>query len=73
MYEINPPAVYIHERALATPERKARVERMLRHVDCRPETVDDERLNEISLGNEWHQRLAWRTGQWQQTGDPVLI
>ena len=75
MYEINPPAVYIHERALATPLRRARVERMMAHVhfDGEPEVVDDERLNQISAESQWPQRGAWRTGEWELEGDPVLV
>ncbi|MBM3497400.1 MAG: hypothetical protein FJX74_01895 [Armatimonadetes bacterium] len=73
MYEIHPPALYIHERALATPERRARVERMLPHIHCEPETVDDARLNKISEAGEWLARGGWRTGQWNLAGDPVLV
>jgi len=75
MYEIHPPVVYIHERALATREGRARVDRMLQHVHCaqEPETVDDERLNAISLEHDWRTGCGWRTGQWKLTGDPVLI
>ncbi len=75
MYDIHPPAVYIHKRALSTPEAQARVERILEHVHCaeEPEVVDDARLNEISLDNDWRTRCGWRTGQWNLSGDPVLI
>jgi hypothetical protein len=75
MYDIRPPAVYIHERALATSERCARVERMLAHVHCErePETVDDARLNAVSEASEWPAGSAWRTGQWNLAGDPVLV
>ena len=75
MYEIHPPAVYIHERAVATPEGRARVDRMLTHVHCpeEPETVDDRRLNEISASNDWLGKQGLRTGQWELTGDPVLV
>ena len=75
MYEIHPPAVYIHERAVATPEGRARVDRMLTQVHCaeQPETVDDGRLNEISASNDWPGKQGLRTGQWELTGDPVLV
>jgi spore photoproduct lyase len=75
VYDIHPPAVYVHERALCAPEGQARVERMLANVHCdrEPEVVDDARLNEISRENDWRTRCGWRTGQWDLTGDPVLI
>ena len=75
MYEIHPPAVYIHERAVATAEGRARVDRMLTSIHCAdpPETVDDQRLNEISESNEWPAKSRWRTGQWELTGDPIVI
>jgi hypothetical protein len=75
VYEVHPAAVYIHERALATPERRARVERMLAHVHCEreAEVVDDARLNGISEANEWPARSGWRTGQWNLAGDPILV
>lgn len=61
MYEIEPPAVYLHERALASPEGRARIERMLAHVHCPapPEVVDDARLNDVSLARDWPVR-GWR-------------
>ena len=75
MYEIHPPGVYIHERALATTDRRARVERMLTRIHCpeEPEVVDDERLNEISTTSDWPAKSRFRTGQWELSGDPVLI
>ena len=75
MYEIHPPDVFIHERALATPDRRARVARMLRQVRCsqEPKIVDDKRLNEISVTNDWPAKSALRTGQWKLSDDPVLI
>jgi hypothetical protein len=75
MYPIRPPAVYIHERALATPERRARVERMLAHVcsEREPEVVDDAALSEVSLARGWMSRAGRRTGQWRLQGDPVLV
>jgi hypothetical protein len=75
MYEVHPPAVYIHERALATPQRRARVERMLAcmHPPEAPEVVDDARLSEVSLSREWPRKGGLRTGQWKLTGDPIVI
>ncbi len=75
MYEVHPPAVYIHERAVSTPEGRARVERMLTHIHCseEPETVDDRRLNEISASNDWPGKQGLRTGQWNLSGDPTLV
>ena len=75
MYEIHPPSVYIHKRALATPTRRARVERMLAHIHCAqtPEVVDDEHLNEVSVANDWPAKSTWRTGQWRLSGDPVIV
>ncbi len=75
MYEVHAPAVYIHQRALSTSDRRARVARMLAHVHCpvEPEIVDDGRLNEISTTNAWPAKSSWRTGQWGLSGDPVLV
>jgi spore photoproduct lyase len=73
LYDVRPPALYIHERALATPECRARVERLLPHIHCEPEIVDDARLNAVAEAGEWLARSAWRTGQWNLTGDPVLV
>ena len=74
MYEIEPPAVYLHERALATPEGRARIERMLAHVRSprEPQVVDDARLNDLSLSRDWPIR-GRRTGEHGRTGDPDLI
>jgi spore photoproduct lyase len=75
MYEIRPPAVHIHERALATQQGKRRVDRMLQNIQAprEPEVVDDARLNEVSEAGDWASRGKWRTGQWDLSGDPVVV
>lgn len=73
MYQINAPAVYVHESVLDLPAAQARMERMLAQVQGpAPVVVSDAELDDLSRANGWHV-TGVRLGQLKRTGDPTLI
>ena len=75
MYQVNAPAVYVHERVEADPCCLARVERMMSRIECERDAavVGDAELDEICAQHGWSEMGGLRTGEINRTGDPIVI
>ena len=75
MYDLEPPSVYVFERALEDQRSAQRIERMLAALGRdlgSAERVTDADIPQLVADNGW-QTARWRQGRHPRHGDPSLV